>query len=389
MATDDKLIQELLDLTDDVGILSFYVGMTPEEAMPQPKWPIELRNAMRDLREGLATADHGARAVIEKRLDSLEPRLHDLMDPSAHGRGRALFVRISDGSTVETHSQLPFRTRAVLGERAVVHPIVVARAVGRPAGLVAARRDSVTVVHWADGHADEVLQRTFIAPTVEESQKLGPSGDNPALGMQGQVHEERYLAHVDANRERFLRTVAGEIADCAKSRNWERVVVAGPADIRRSIMQELPDRLRLVDVDRVPEATTPPELADEVWHALRDDREAANAALVEAVEADAAADGQVALGLAAVTNALNEARVQHLVLDAEAEASGFRTSEGQLFAYPDNDAGDVGYEVHEEPRLVERMVQRAFETGASVTPVDGGAAERLRRHDGVAARLRW
>lgn len=43
----------------------------------------------------------------------------------------------------------------------------------------------------------------------------------------------------------------------------------------------------------------------------------------------------------------------------------------------------------EEPRLRERIVARAFHTGARVTPVDGSAADNLADADGIAALLRW
>jgi hypothetical protein len=43
----------------------------------------------------------------------------------------------------------------------------------------------------------------------------------------------------------------------------------------------------------------------------------------------------------------------------------------------------------DEPRLLERIVERALHTGARITPVVGPAADELADADGIAALLRW
>jgi hypothetical protein len=42
-----------------------------------------------------------------------------------------------------------------------------------------------------------------------------------------------------------------------------------------------------------------------------------------------------------------------------------------------------------DPRLTERIVERALETGARVTPVEGAASDGLAEASGIAAVLRW
>jgi hypothetical protein len=45
--------------------------------------------------------------------------------------------------------------------------------------------------------------------------------------------------------------------------------------------------------------------------------------------------------------------------------------------------------MHREPLFVERMIEKAIGTSASVTPIDPEVAGELEAHEGVAALLRW
>jgi hypothetical protein len=82
--------------------------------------------------------------------------------------------------------------------------------------------------------------------------------------------------------------------------------------------------------------------------------------------------------------ALNEGRVEHVIYDSARRYTGGIGPDGSLFA--DGERLGLGTE---EPRLLERIVERALDTGARVTPLDGSAADRLADADGIAALLRW
>lgn len=82
--------------------------------------------------------------------------------------------------------------------------------------------------------------------------------------------------------------------------------------------------------------------------------------------------------------ALNEARAEHVIYDSALRHSGAITPDGSLLA-----AGEAPGLGKEEPQLLERILERAFQTGARVTPVDGSAADHLADAGGIAALLRW
>lgn len=87
-----------------------------------------------------------------------------------------------------------------------------------------------------------------------------------------------------------------------------------------------------------------------------------------------------------LTGAVNQARVAHLIYDPLIRYRGSIAYDGTLYA---NDEGAPTYAATPEPRLTERLVERALETGARVTPVEGAAGDGLADASGIAAVLRW
>ncbi|HEX2435041.1 MAG TPA: hypothetical protein VHI76_00140, partial [Solirubrobacterales bacterium] len=87
------------------------------------------------------------------------------------------------------------------------------------------------------------------------------------------------------------------------------------------------------------------------------------------------------LGPQETLEALVEGRVDHLLFDAERDYTGRGIEEG--LAYEGPPLGVDGLPV------TELMIERALETDAGVTPLEGEAATALDEHDGVVGLLRY
>lgn len=96
--------------------------------------------------------------------------------------------------------------------------------------------------------------------------------------------------------------------------------------------------------------------------------------------------GAAALGLSEVIGALNQARVAHLIYDPLIRYRGSVGHDGTLYADRET---TLTYASAADLRLTERIVERALETGARVTPVEGAASDALTSASGIAAILRW
>jgi hypothetical protein len=394
MTIDDTTLKNLIGFRDDVGVLSFYAGFTPEQAAdPQPTAPIEIRNQVRQLRQRIRSEE--ARAdwpAIESRLETLEGEIDALVDPRAHGRGRALFVAVSDGRAENLAIQMPFRERVVFDRNAYVRPLVAAYDEGRPAGIVTVHREGVRILEWATGEADELESRSFELGDAQLADvKSGPSADNPRHTPEGAVNKERFEDRIDDNRHRFLKAVVHDLVALGKERGWDRVVVAGAPKVRQEVRDALSTEngLTVLESEQGWEIEGPAQISEQVWPVLRSVHRDRECQLVEEARERAHAGGAGALGMRNVLHALNQGQVGHLLFRSDLEAVGYSTQEATLHAEVGGAAAQAGFEMHREPLFVERMVEKVMEMAGRVTPVDDRAAELLDAHDGVAALLRW
>lgn len=388
---DEAVLRSVIDFEDAAGVLSLYAGFTPEQAAdPQPTAPIELRNQLSDLRQRLREEDADVLAALEQRLEELGDTLGGLLDPKAHGRGRALFVGIDAGHRKMVSLQMPFRERVVCRDRAYVRPLVAAHDEGRPAGIIVVHRNGVRILEWSVGEAEELATRDFEVGDAQLADiKSGPSGNNPQRAQQGLINRESFEDRIDENRHRFLKEAAGELVQLASDRGWDRVVVAGAPKVRQQLHAELPDRdngFERLLADQSWETATEHTIAEQAWPLLRSVHRQREVDLVEQVKSRTLSGGSGALGLADTLAAVNQGRVAHLVFDADLEVDGYRSAEDTLHADP---ADAEGFDVEPERLLIERAVEKVIEMGGAVTPVDEQAAGLLGEHGSIGALLRW
>ncbi|TVR22754.1 MAG: hypothetical protein EA387_08120 [Nitriliruptor sp.] len=393
MNIDDATIRDLLALEDEQGVLSFYTGHTPEQAAdPQPTAPIELRNQLKQLRARLERGDRDTARAVEQRLSKLDGPLSSLLDPKAPGRGRAMFVGVASGEERTLALQLPFRQRVVHDATAYVRPLVAALDEGRPALIVVVSRTGVRVLHWATGDAEVTEEARF-----EKDQALfrddstGPSTSNPQRAMFARSDRDGFEDRVDEHRHRFLKQVIDDVVQRAEADGVDRLVLSAPPKLRDEVRTLVGDHdtLRVLVADQAWESTPSKEVAAQAWELLRSVHGDREEALVTSAKERAFAGGQGALGLRNVCAALNAGRVEHLMYDDGLTLEGFVSSQGTLHPRIEGAVAESDLTFSRHPLFVERLIEAALATSASVTPLNEPAAAELADHEGVAALLRW
>lgn len=127
-------------------------------------------------------------------------------------------------------------------------------------------------------------------------------------------------------------------------------------------------------------------LDEVVTDRVREAHEESGRRLIRTVRERSGGAGDTAFGLSEVVAALNQARVAHLIYDPLVRYRGSVAHDGSLYADGEESLARVWTT---DPRLTERIVERALETGARVTPVEGAASDGLAEASGIAAVLRW
>jgi hypothetical protein len=372
-----ELVASLAEWRDPVGVLSVTVGIEPGAgAGGTPPWRIAVDNDLAHLRR------HGS-SVVRRRLDEASGDLEELLDPVAGGRGRALFVAFESGARRRLELEMPLPSRARVGPVAHVLALLQALVEGEPAGLVMVSKDGMVVLESELAQVVE-LERLDLEPWVGDwwPEMKGPSRANPLRGQHAVSQRDRYAHRLAVAYDHTRRAACERLAMLAADRGWTKAVLAG--DPRT--------------VDALDEAVRGCGVADTARIAVNLEGLRAGQALVRLEETLAALTldvsvrrARVALeeaaegvrgvcGLRGVLQALADARVASLLIDAGRTYAGFVEAGGGLRPAEGRE-GAVD--------LTDLVVARALETGTDVVPLGGAAAAELDACEGIVARLRW
>jgi hypothetical protein len=366
----DAVLLDLLRMEDPLGVLSVFVAMPADGADRRPE--IEIKNKLAHLEDRAGSNGSLLRAeALRSTLALVAPALERLLDPGATGRGGAVFAPLGGPGVISITTPMPLASRVVLDSRPFVRPLLELLDEGEPAGVVLTSAREIEVFDWRLG-----ALRRLTRVTREPEEEQGPATT---------PHDQR----ARRERERQLRWIedfAADVSRLASELGWERLLISGDERLTGPLVEALPPDLRanaLLDARRLHEHDQP-ALAAAVAERLGQDRAGRNARLSRRVRAAALGAQRGALGLSEVVAALNEGRAEHVIYDSALRYSGSVAPDGSLLA-----AGEAPGLGKHEPRLLERILERAFHTGARVTPVDGSAADNLADAGGIAALLRW
>jgi hypothetical protein len=363
-------LRDLIRDEDPLGVVSIYVGMPADGADRRAE--IVLKNELADLErtvesEGSLRRGEALRSAIERVM----PTIERLLDPRTSGRGGAAFSPLSTADVTFLTAPMPLPTRVVLDSRPFVQPLLELLDEGRPAGVVLVSAHAAELLDWRFGDL-RPLARITREFADDGGERRGPLVDQRS-------RRER------VQQMRWMEQVAAEVLHLADQQDWGRIVISGDERLTAPLVNALPTRVRDVAIlDARHLQSDQPGLAMDIAERLRQDRAGRNVDLSRRARAAALGAQRGALGLSEVVAALNEGRVEHVMYDSARRYTGGIGPDGSLLA----DGEHLGLGT-EEPRLLERIVERALDTGARVTPLDGSAAGRLADADGIAALLRW
>jgi hypothetical protein len=384
---DDGLLLDLVQRRDPLGLLSIYIDARSEtRAVGLRSVAIEVKNRLTELERGIASNGSSELAdALHGTVRRIAPVIDRLVDPRSTGRGHALFAALGATDVICFSSQLALPNRVVLDPSPFVHPLLELLEVARPAGVVLASDEGAEILDWRLGELRGVA-RVIADESDQRRDRSDPLVANGARAQQITPMREQQAHRERERRLRQVGPIAAEICRLSEAKAWERILISGGERLTTPLVTALPDRLRrmtirdprhLVELD-------PSRVEAEVAERLGREQAERNLDLGRHVRNIALGAGKGAVGLSEVVAALNDARAEHVIYDPELRYAGAIGDDGYLFAWTEA-AGPVVA----EPRLTERIVERALDTGARLTPIAGVGAGVLRDADGIAALLRW
>ncbi|MBD3335081.1 MAG: hypothetical protein GF355_06160 [Candidatus Eisenbacteria bacterium] len=380
MTRDD--IRDLLALRSDAGVLSIYLDGGRQAAPRKPGWQMShVRSGLKELAQ-----KHSGAKQLEQTADEALQEIAGL--PGEFRQRSLVYFRDAGGEQSWWRSlQRPLATRFVWMDTPFIRPLVAYLDDSPEVGVILLSKDEARLITWRQGillkDSEERIQ-----PSEDARRDEGPLPSHPPRSPHAMSPADRLRDRASQKTRRFAVELADAVPRTAVRRGWERLVIMAPSPLREEFQAQLKEPWRssiIGSTDKVMLRASSAELSADVdeiitrWNRERESQD------VEQTYNLAQAGGRAVTGPQESLKLLQQARVAHLFFAADLVLRGRRMEDGTLQL----DDGAKGSAGAEESHLVERMVEMALETGASVTPVEGTPAERIKEMGGIAARLRY
>jgi peptide chain release factor subunit 1 len=308
----------------------------------------ELCHQLRRQSEGMGRE---ARASVEK--DGA--RFMDFLRALDRGgtRGLALFSSSDAGLWEEVLVPRPLADRATLADHPYVLPLEA---------LVETYESFCTAL------VDREKARIFLARMGRIEEQTDVFDEVPGRHDQGGWAQARFQRHIDDHAAQHLKHVAEVLMALYKRRKFDHLILAGPEELVPELERALHDYLKR----RIAARTTMPLTAsvNEVLErslAVEENIEAERErSVVERVRAEAAAGRQGVTGLEGVLRALNEGRVDTLVVPLGASHEGARCVVCGRLALEGSTCVTCGGALEQVPDVVESAVEAALRQSSRV-----------------------
>lgn len=374
-------LRGLLGWRSPDGVISVYVDLRPEER--GEAWRIELRNALGELSQ----ATGGNRNPVAATAERIRARVEtEGRDPS--GRTLIGFVEVAPKPAREEWFaiQVPReRTEAVLDRRPLLRPLVALLDGGAPRGIAAVSAERVRLLRWTLGTTEEIDDWGLEIFSLDWRERKSPRSADTAR-MQGAKASGRdqFDQRLEHNRERFLAEAGRLVAEELAERGCRELIVFGDREHAAPFAESAGQGLAVAAVEAQNVIGEPVgAIAARAGALIAELRRSRALELVERAKQEGRGGTRGALGVEETLQALAEARVEHLLLNARGGLGADRAEVEAALAAVGGDDGAADGE------LAERMVELALDTSARVTPVEGEAAEALAEVGGAAALLRY
>src|SRR3954454_3480347 len=364
----------------DSRVLSVFLNLDPAEFATPPARASEISSVIDDAHRRVRDSDglsHEARKGLEEDVERAATFLRDLSPKGAHGF--ALFACAGAALFEAMRLPRPIEPRAVINDAPVVEPLVELLGAGGNWMVVLVNR-SVGRLLRGDGHNFQELA------AIQD--------DVHGRHSQGGWSQARYQRSVDEDVMDHLKNVADAVFLRFKRAPFDNLLLGGPGETRTDFEGKLHPYLseRLagwIDIDV--ENTSPDDVARTAREKIDDHTRASERAALDRVQEGVAKKGRGVAGLEPTLEALNERRVETLLLQEGFSSAGCTCPQcGSVYSVTGGNCPADGTALDCRDDLVDNAMHLALEQSAAVLVVrDEENGRELESHGGIAAVLRF
>jgi peptide chain release factor subunit 1 len=357
---------------DGAPVSTLYLDVDGRRYPRKQDYVLRAEELCHQLRKQSESMGRGARGSVAKDGARFMEFLRSL--ERGKTRGLALFSSSGAGLWEEVLVPRPVPDRATVADHPYVLPLEA---------LVETYESFCTAL------VDREKARIFLARMGGIQEQTDVFDYVPGRHDQGGWAQARFQRHIDDHVAQHLKHVADVLLAFDKRRRFDHLILAGPEELIPELERGLHDYLRRRIVARVTLAVT--ASVDEVLErslAVEEGIEAERErAILERVRAEAAAGRQAVTGFEAVLQALNDGRVDTLVVPFGAAREGARCAQCGRLALGGATCSTCGGHLEAVSDVVESAVAAALQQSSRVETVT--LANQLADGLDVGALLRY
>lgn len=367
-----EMVEQLVAFRSErAPVLSVYLNTTPERQVRRA-----FRTAFRDLVqqvEARVAQDEARRKALQREVDRV---LRFLETYQPHGRGLVIFSCQPEGFWQVYQLPRPVLDAVVFDTSPYVRPLLDI--------LDEYERFAVALV-------DKERARLFSIYLGQVEERTDFSDLIPPKHKQGGWSQANFQRHHEAHVTWHLKHVAEHLADLARRRQFDRLILAGPEEPVTELERLLPAPLRARLAGRLTLElfATPHQVLEQSLPLIEQIERQGEQRLVSDLLDTARAGGRAVLGIERVLDMLQQGRVWRLVVAEGFRAQGSACPNCGLLSVPAQETCPAcGHTMQAEPEMVERLEELALQQDAQVETVRGPAATMLQAAGGIGAFIR-
>jgi peptide chain release factor subunit 1 len=339
--------------SEGIPVSSLYLDVDGRRYPRRQDYMVRAEQLCHELQRATREKDLGREAVMSVGRDTA--RMLDYLGGLDRGptRGVALFSAAKADLWETVTVPRPLKDRVTLARHPYVIPLE---------GLIETYESFCTAL------VDRARARIFLARMGQIQERTDIFDDVPGWHDQGGWSQSRYQRHIEDHAAHHLKHVAEVLLRFYKVRKFDHLILAGPDELLPEFERSLHDYLTRRIAARVglPMTTTAADVLEKSLAVEEEIEKRRERAVVERLSADLGAGRNAVAGVGPVLHAVNDGRVELLVVPFGLSVPGARCTECGRLATPGSMCSICGGRLEGEPDVVDSAVASALRQSSRI-----------------------
>jgi peptide chain release factor subunit 1 len=339
--------------SNGIPVSSLYLDVDGRRYPRRQDYMVRAEQLCHELQRACKEKPLGRAAVMSVGQDTA--RMLDYLGGLDRGatRGVALFSAAKADLWETVTVPRPLKDRATLARHPYVIPLE---------GLIETYESFCTAL------VDRAKARIFLARMGQIQERTDIFDDVPGWHDQGGWSQSRYQRHIEDHAAHHLKHVAEVVLRFYKLRKFDHLILAGPDELIPEFERSLHDYLvrRIAARVSLPMTATAAEVLEKSLAVEEEIEKGRERAIVERVSADLAAGRNAVAGVGPVLHAVNDGRVDTLVVPFGLSVPGARCAACGRLATSGSVCAICGGKLEEDPDVVDSAVAGAIRQSSRI-----------------------